>query len=175
MADTVRSIDTVGSDAPSTPPSMKSILRLILLFVLAATAAHAADATLIAAVRAADDERVAATRAADRTRLTAIYSDQLHYAHSSGTVDNKATQIEGVIKGPNHYERIDYKERTFLPVAPGIVLMKGRALFTMQPKDGGAKVFNDLNYLAVWREEAGKWRFLAWQSNKLPPADGATK
>jgi len=25
-----------------------------------------------------------------------------------------------------------------------------------------------LSFLAVWREENGKWRFLAWQSCKLP-------
>jgi len=25
-----------------------------------------------------------------------------------------------------------------------------------------------LSYLAVWREENGQWRFLAWQSCKLP-------
>jgi hypothetical protein len=26
-----------------------------------------------------------------------------------------------------------------------------------------------LSFLAVWREENGHWRFLAWQSCKLPP------
>ena len=52
--------------------------------------------------------------------------------------------------------------------APGIVLMKGRAHFTMRPKDGSPKFINDLNFLAVWREENGKWRFLAWQSCKNP-------
>jgi hypothetical protein len=25
------------------------------------------------------------------------------------------------------------------------------------------------SFLAVWREEKGQWRFLAWQSCKLPP------
>ena len=35
------------------------------------------------------------------------------------------------------------------PIGPGIVLMTGRAIFTMQPKAGGAKIINDLNYLAV--------------------------
>ena len=27
----------------------------------------------------------------------------------------------------------------------------------------------DLNFLTVWREEGGKWRFLAWKSCKNPP------
>ena len=150
---------------------MKNLLRLLAFVAFTATAALAADAKLIAAVRAADDERIAATKAGDRARLEASYSDELHYAHSSGKVDNKASQIDGIVNGGNIYERIEYKDRNFVPIAPGIVLMKGRAIFTMQPKAGGAKVINDLNYLAVWREEKGKWRFLAWQSCKNPPAD----
>jgi hypothetical protein len=36
--------------------------------------------------------------------------------------------------------------------------------------DNGAIVPNDLNFLAVWRQEKGKWRFLAWQSCKNPPS-----
>jgi ketosteroid isomerase-like protein len=130
----------------------------------------AADDKIVAAVRAADDERVAATKAADRARLAASYSDDLHYAHSSGKVDNKASQIQGITTSGNTYEAFDYKERTFVPVAPGIVLMKGRVQIHMRSKSG-EKAINDLNYLAVWREEKGKWRFLAWQSCKNPPAD----
>lgn len=151
------------------------ILRCLALSLLAVVALRAADDKLIAAVRAADDARVAATKAADTKRLAAIYSDALHYAHSSGKVDNKATQLDGIANSANHYEKIEYAERSFVPAGPGIVLMKGRAIFTMQPKAGGAKIINDLNYLAVWREEAGKWRFLAWQSCKNPPADATAK
>lgn len=152
-----------------------TLLRLLALLAFAITFAHAADDKLIAAVRAADDARIAATKAADTKRLAAIYSDALHYAHSSGKVDNKATQLDGIANSPNHYEKIEYKERKFTPAGPGIVLMTGRAIFTMQPKAGGAKIINDLNYLAVWREEGGTWRFMAWQSCKNPPADGAAK
>jgi len=131
---------------------------------------HGADEKLIAAVRAADDERIAATKAADRARLSAIYSDELHYAHSSGKVDTKASQIQGIVGGSNKYEAFDHKNRTFVPAGPGVVLMKGRVLMQMANKNTGAKTTNDLNYLAVWREEGGKWRFLAWQSCKNPPA-----
>ncbi len=153
----------------------KSLLRLLALLVFTASALHAAEDKTIAGARAADDARVAATKAADTTRLAAIYSDGLHYAHSNGKVDNKATQLDGIAKSLQVYESIEYKERTFVPAGPGIVLMKGRAVFTMRPKDGSPKIINDLNYLAVWREEAGKWRFLAWQSCKNPPADATKK
>ena len=131
---------------------------------------------VIAAVTAADDERCAATKAGDRARLAASYSDDLYYAHSSGKIDNKVSQLEGVLNGSNVYENFDYKDRTFTPAGLGIVLMKGRVLVHMKNKTSGQKTMNDINYLAVWREENGKWRFLAWQSCKMPvPAAAPTK
>lgn len=133
------------------------------------TVLRAADDKLIAAVRAADDERLAATMAKDQKRLAASYSDDLHYAHSSGKIDTKASQLKGVIGGGNTYEKFDHQERTFVPVAPGIVLMKGRVLIHLRSK-AGDKTMNDINYLAVWREEKGQWRFLAWQASKNLPA-----
>src|SRR5688500_2925977 len=136
------------------------------------TVLRAADDKLIAAVRAADDERIAATKAADRGRLEASYSDDVHYGHSNGKMDNKKSQIQGITTGVNQYESFEHKDRAFVPAGPGIVLMKGHVLIHMRNKQTGAKIINDLNYLAVWREEKGKWRFLAWQSCKNPPPEG---
>lgn len=158
---------------------------LLPLFALVVAALPAADRSaktaainhdsIIAAVRAADDERIAATQAADRTRLNAVYSDELHYGHSNGRVDTKASQIQGITTGPNAYVSYEHKSRTFTPVAPGIVLMKGRTLVGMSNRQTREKSSLDLSYLAVWREENGQWRFLAWQSCKTPPADEAKK
>ena len=133
------------------------------------------QARLIAAVTAADDERCAATKAGDRTRLAASYSDDLHYAHSSGKIDNKASQLEGVLNGTHVYENFDYQDRTFIPAGPGIVLMKGRVLVHMKNKTSGEKTMNDINYLSVWREENGTWRFLAWQACKNASPAAPTK
>src|SRR5215212_676576 len=69
----------------------------------------AADDKLIAAVRAADDERVAATKSGDRVRLEAIYSNDLHYAHSSGKIDNKASYVESLVKRSTVYEKYQYE------------------------------------------------------------------
>jgi ketosteroid isomerase-like protein len=146
-----------------------TLLRLLPLLALLAVAARAADDPLIAAVRAADDERVAATRAGDRARLEAIYSDELHYAHSSGKIDTKASYVEALVKRSTVYEKYDYVTREFRPAGPGVVLMTGRVLITSSSANGRQN--NDLNILAVWRQENGRWRFLAWQSCKNPPAD----
>jgi hypothetical protein len=136
-----------------------------------AAAPASAEERLVAAVRAADDERVAATVAGDRRRLEAIYSDDLHYRHSNGRADTKASQIEGLVAGANRYESFEYKERTFTPAAPGIVLMQGRLLMHTVNKKTAQKNTLDLFYLAVWREENGRWRFLAWQSCRNPEAE----
>jgi hypothetical protein len=147
---------------------MKLLTRLLLLLVLAGSSLSGAEDKLTAAVRAADDERLAATQAADLARLNAIFSDQLRYAHSSGKVDTKASYVKSLTSRSTVYESFDYRERTFTPAGPGVVLMTGRVV--IHSINDGEKVINDLNFLAVWREEAGKWRFLAWQSCKNPPS-----
>ena len=154
--------------------SRRYLLHLLCLIAMLPflSELHAADEKIISAVRAADDERIAATIAADRARLEASYSDDLHYGHSNGKTDTKKSQIQGITTGANRYESFDHKSRTFVPAGPGVVLMKGRVLIHMSNKQTGEKIINDLNYLGVWREEKGKWRFLAWQSCKNPPAAG---
>jgi len=144
--------------APELPgPSRNPITHVLLA---------PAELAIVTAVRAADDERVAATLTADAARLDAIYSDQLHYAHSNGIIDTKASFIESLMSGRLDYQAVDYVQRDFIPVGPGIVLMKGRANVRVGSPDGPRLV--DLNYLAVWREEGGQWRFVAWQSCRNP-------
>ena len=155
---------------------MKSLLRLLPLLALFAclgSAARAADDTLIAAVRAADDERLAATKAGDRARLEAIFSDDLRYAHSNAKVDTKTTFVDALVSKKSIYETFAHQERTFVPAGPGIVLQHGKVITRVRNASGAQNL--ELGYLAVWRLENGKWRFLAWQSCRVPPADTAKK
>jgi hypothetical protein len=149
---------------------MQRFLRLVFLFGFAVASLAAADDSVTAAVRAADEERLAATQAAEPARLNAIISDQLHYAHSNGKIDTKESYVKSLTSRSTVYESFDYQTRNFTAVGPGIVLMTGRVV--IHASNDGQKVINDLNFLAVWREEGGKWRFLAWQSCKNPPAAG---
>jgi hypothetical protein len=146
---------------------MKTPLRFLLLLLLAFARLHGADEKILAAAQAADDERVGAVKAGDGPRLDAIFSDDLRYAHSSGHVDNKASYMKALTSHSTVYETYDYQERKFTEAAPGIVLMTGRVL--IHSRSGEKTTDLDLNFLAVWREEHGAWRFLAWQSCKNPP------
>jgi hypothetical protein len=147
---------------------MPILPRLLLLLALFTRTLAAAEHPALAAARAADDERTAATIAADPTRLAAIFSDELHYAHSNGVIDDKRSYMDLITSGRGIYRAFDHRQRDFRLVAPGLVLMTGRVLIHLGP--ASEPRVNDLNYLAVWREEGGRWRFLAWQSCKNPPA-----
>ena len=93
--------------------------------------------------------------------------DDLHYGHSSGTVDTKASFIDSLVSGRARYTTYDHEERKFTFPAPGIALMSGRCHVKVVTATGGMD--SQVGYLAVWREENGKWRFLAWQSCRIPP------
>lgn len=143
-------------------------MKLFTIFIVCLAAvftAHADDAGL-AAVKAADKARVAAMQSADKDKLSAIFSDELRYAHSNGVVDTKPSFIEILTAGKTKYVGYDYEEQNFTFPAPGIALMTGRAHIKAVTATG--EMDNVLSFLAVWRQEHGEWRFLAWQSCKLP-------
>ncbi len=156
------------------------VSRTFVLMVVAARL-HAADSSAtfsyesrdagFADVRAADEERVAASMTRDRTRLEAVLSDQLRYAHSNGHVDSKESYLDAIMTGRSVYESYDYQTREFKVIAPGVVLMTGRVIIGLGGDKQPAPI--DLNFLAVWREEGGRWRFLAWQSSRNPPPPSA--
>ena len=141
------------------------LLSIVALCLVCVPCGRAQDPQTVRIV-AADMERVAAIKSADREKLEAILSDDLRYAHSSGTVDTKQSFIESLSTGRTKYLGLDYEERTFTFPAPGIALMTGRAHVKVANATGEADMM--LSFLSVWREENGKWRFLAWQSCKLP-------
>jgi len=145
----------------------------MLCFLLLALFANAAEDPRTAALKAADDERVAAIIAADRARLTAIFSDDLRYAHSNGAIDTKSTYTESLVSGKMKYEVIDYEERTISILAPGVGMISGR--IHVKATSASGKMDIVLAILSVWREENGKWRFLAYQSAKVPPPTPAAK
>jgi ketosteroid isomerase-like protein len=147
---------------------MKSLLpSLLLVLVIGLASPLRADETIDpSAVRAADDARIAAIRSPDKAALQAIFSDQLRYAHSNGVVDTKASFVEILTSGKTKYLGYDHLEREFTFPAPGIALMSGKA--RIQAASAKGKMDSILSYLAVWREEGGQWKFLAWQSCRLP-------
>ena len=142
------------------------LLTAVAFAIALAAPLRAADDALTTKLAAVDDARVAATRAADHDKLTAVFSDELRYAHSSGNVDTKSSLIESLPSGRLKYASVDYEERKFTFPTPTIALMTGRTHIKAETATG--TMDSVLSFLAVYREEQGQWRFLAWQSCKLP-------
>ena len=142
-------------------------MRLLLALLLNLTV-HAAEHPELARVTAADDARVAAMLAPAREKLDAVLSPELRYAHSNGQVDTKAALIASLTDGSAKYSKYAYQERTFTFPAPGIALMAGR--FDVKAVVKGNAAESTISFLAVWRLEQGEWKFLAWQSCKVPAA-----
>lgn len=149
---------------------MKTLLTSLICLVSFITFAEESP---LAAVQAADDARVAAMKSPDRDKLSAIFSDELRYSHSTGVVDTKVSFIEVLLKGTTKYQEVNYVERNFTFPAPGIALMTGSAKLKIGTEAG--PIEPTLAFLAVWRLEDGKWRFLAWQSCKLAPPTAPAK
>jgi hypothetical protein len=146
--------------------------RILPLLFLAAPLAHvqAADEPLIAALAAADDSRIAAMLNPTEPALRSLFSEDLRYGHSNGVIETKASFIESLTQGKLRYLAYENEERSFTFPAPQIALMTGRT--RVKVRSGAAENEITLLYLGVWRQEAGQWRFLAWQSSRVAPASG---
>lgn len=143
---------------------MKTFVLLFASLASVLSAVHASEAT--EACRAADDARVVAMTSANPAGLAAAFSDDLVYVHSTGKRDTKASLTAAIVGGATPYHSIDFEQREFREVVPGLVLEHGRCFL----KIGKAAPYADvhLSFLASYRLEKGVWRFIAWQSCKLP-------
>jgi hypothetical protein len=142
-------------------------LPLLLLVCLLPFAAAAEDPK-VAALTTVDDARVAAMLKPSKATLDTVLSDDLRYAHSNGKVDTKASLTASLLGGEAKYVSYKYSERSFKFPAPDVALMAGR--LEVQAVVDGVSMTTGISYLAVWRLEKGQWKFLAWQSCKIPPA-----
>ena len=137
-------------------------LRLLFLLPLFALAASAEELPAFAAVRAADQERIAATIARDTARLSAVLSQDLHYANADGRVQTKVQFLAAVRESSARYLAVEPRDVKLLAADNGAVTMMGRAHILAD--DEGRRIQLVLQFLAVWREENGHWRLLAYQS-----------
>jgi len=139
-------------------------LLLILMPGLSGPELRAAD--VFSGLASTDDRRVAATVAGNPATLEPLLSSELSYAHSNGKVDSRDSFLSALRDGSLRYHSIQYESREFRAASPDVVLMTGRARVEV----GQPASILQLAFLAVWRLENGQWRFLAWQSCRLPTA-----
>ena len=128
--------------------------------------AQAAEDPRVAELSRVADARIAAMVAADGPALANLLSADLRYTHSNGAVDTKSSLVDLIASGRTTYAQYDTVERTFSFPADTIALEAGRARIRAESANGVVDTL--LSYLATWRREDGQWRFLAWQSARMP-------
>jgi hypothetical protein len=134
-----------------------------LMFTVAVNVVHAARAepAVIAAVKA-DKARLAAMMARDGEALGQLMSDQLRFVHSDGRVESKTDYVKNLMAGDTAYADAKTSELETMQISPDVVVVLGTQ--EMRKKLGPTWSEIKLRYLAVWRNESGTWRMVAWQS-----------
>lgn len=145
---------------------MKMLARLACLLGLLAAPLFASEEEAFAAVRRADQQRIVATIASDAKKLGDLLSDDLVYGHADGRVQTKSQLITAVTTSNIRYLSVVPSDVHFQLIAPGAVAMSGRAKLTVQLPDH--RLESPIRFLAVWHDEQGKWRLVAYQSIQLP-------
>ncbi|WP_414660548.1 nuclear transport factor 2 family protein [Horticoccus sp. 23ND18S-11] len=120
-----------------------------------------AEPAVISALRA-DKARIAAMVAGDGSALAALMSDQLRFVHSDGRVESKADYVKNLMAGDTQYAEAKTSLLETMQVDPDVVVVLG--LQEMRKRLGTEWSEVKLRYLAVWRNESGTWRMIAWQS-----------
>lgn len=146
---------------------MKFFLLLLPLLAFFLPAPFAGEPPAFAAIRAADEQRRAATIATDVDQLSQLLSDDLHYAHADGRVQTKNAFLTAVRRSSVKYLSAENDDLALQVIAPGAVSMHGRT--TLIAETDGQRVRYALRFLAIWRQESGAWRLLAYQSARLTP------
>ena len=160
---------------------MRQLVSRFLVFAFSGgllAHAHAAESSAVAAVLRADQARLAAMMAGDGAALGKLMSDELKFVHSDGRVESKADYVKNVMAGDTAYAEAKTSDVQAVEPAPNVVVLIGAQ--EMRKRLGPAWSEIKLRTMAVWRNENGTWRMVAWQSmrpagNSTVPRDGSSK
>lgn len=115
-------------------------------------------------ILALEDQRYAAMIAIDKAALGRLFHDELVYTHSSGAIDTKASFIAAM--GAKYTYTASQRSEEAVRFYGDTALVTGRAVLNVTV-DGEPRVLK-LSFLNVWVKTPDGWRFVAWQSCKLP-------
>jgi ketosteroid isomerase-like protein len=142
--------------------TMKRISLGWLAMVAMAVATLGAAESPAATVLQADQARLAAMMAGDGAALGRLMSEELAFVHSDGRIESKAAYVKNMLAGDTQYAEAKTADVRTMEPAPGVVILIGAQ--QMRKRLGPTWSEIKLKFMAVWRNEAGTWRMVAWQS-----------
>jgi ketosteroid isomerase-like protein len=162
----------MNTDQQTHRPVMLWRLVALLCWGVMSTVLPAAEKPAEAVLKI-DQARLAAMMAGDATALARVMSDELAFVHSDGRIEAKADYVKNVLAGDTAYEGVVTKDVRTMEPAPGVVILIGAQ--EMKKRLGLTWSEVKLRFMSVWRNEAGTWRMVAWQSmrpagNSVVPA-----
>ena len=98
-----------------------------------------------------------------KSELEAIVADELHYGHSDGELEDKATFIETLISKKSDFLSITLSGQT-INVYDGTAVV--RHILQAQTNDGQILRNIKLMILSIWHKQNGSWKIVARQSVK---------
>lgn len=140
----------------------RNSLWLALALVGVAAGILRAAETPVAAVVRADEARLAAMMAGDGAALGRLMSEELAFVHSDGRIESKADYVKNMLAGDTAYADAKTSVVRTMEPAPGVVILIGAQ--DMRKRLGPTWSEVKLRFMAVWRNEGGAWRMVAWQS-----------
>jgi ketosteroid isomerase-like protein len=137
---------------------------LIVLTFFSITTLASAQSKAEKQVAAAITQLKEALISGDRELLDAITSEQLHYGHSNGRLEDKTSFLEALVSGRSDFISIDLSDQS--------IVVKGKTATVRHNLkadilDNGVPNTIQLHILTVWIKEKGKWKLLARQSAKI--------
>jgi hypothetical protein len=119
--------------------------------------------TSLETVRTLERRRIAATGANDVAALAPLLDDSLIYVNSVGDVFDKQRYLHALESQRLAYDKDFDVQETEFRALDGLVILVG-VMLGHSRLDGEQQVFH-FRCISVWREQAGEWRMVAWQSS----------
>ena len=140
---------------------MRALAGLLLgLFALSATAAGSETEVL-----AAQTARFQAMVATDAVALGRLLAEDLHYTHSTGSVEDRAAFLAALAAGQLDYQGIT-PQQTQIRILGDTAVLTGEVAIAAALAGRQLQLRARYTEVQVWRD--GRWQLLAWQSTRIP-------
>jgi ketosteroid isomerase-like protein len=117
-----------------------------------------------AEVSALEDRRWEAVLAADVATLTELYSPDIAYTHTNGTVDTREGFLAPIASGLARYTSIS-RDDLQIRDHGDVVVITGRLVMEIQAQ--GQQFNKAMGFTAVWARQDDRWQLIAWHATSV--------